>query len=135
MLREGDITELASGRIVTNSANLLLEFSDYLVSISDQAVEVSKKLVADTKKHRYPPRKLRELERALESLTKLFHALSEDFDKLEKFCSRAIDEHKARFGDQPDQNEYSPVNEAEMILQEARTKASRFRTNEAIEDL
>ncbi|MBA4115100.1 MAG: toxin-antitoxin system HicB family antitoxin [Rubrobacter sp.] len=125
LLQEKDITPLASSRIITDSANLLSEFSNELTSISDRAVEISNKLVADTKKRRYKPRKLKELETAFASLTETFHTLNTDFEKLAEFCSRAIEEHKVRFGDQPDQGAYSAVREAEMILQKATTKVRR----------
>ena len=122
LLGEGDITELASQRIVTNSANLLQEFSNDMVAISERVVEIGDKLVADTKKRRYPLRKLRELETTFENLTTLFHSLEPDFKRLEAFCQRAIEEHKVRFGDQSDQKGYNPVREVEMILDRARAQ-------------
>ncbi len=130
LLGEENVTPLASSRIVTESTNLLVEFSDELTAISDRAVEISKKLVAHTKKPRYKPRRLKELETAFASLSDTFHTLSADFWTLEAFSSRAIEEFKERFGDEPGQESdlgaYSAVREAEMILERARTKVGRL---------
>ncbi len=127
LLDEEDTTPLATSRIVTDSSNLLVQFSNELTAISDRAVELSNMLVADTKKRRYKPRRLNELEIAFADLTRTFHALSVDFEKLEEFCSRAIEEYKVRFGDESDQGAYSAVREAELYLQKA---GMRFRQRE-----
>jgi hypothetical protein len=126
LLQKEDLTPLASSRIVTDSTKLLTEFSDELTSISNRAVETSKKIIADTKKRRYSPRKLNELEKTFDSLTQTFHALRVDFGKLEEFASRAIEEYKARFGDEADEDAYNAVREAETILQRARTNIQQL---------
>jgi antitoxin HicB len=126
LLQKEDLTPLASSRIVTNSTKLLTEFSDELTSISNRAVETSKKIIADTKKPRYSPRKLNELEKTFDSLTQTYHALRVDFGNLEEFASQAIEEYKARFGDEADEDAYSAVREAETILQRARTNVQQL---------
>ena len=102
------------------------QFSNDLVAISEQVIEIGDKLVADTKKRGYPPKKLRELKRTFTALTELFHSLEPHFERFGAFCSRAIEDYKDRFGDQPDQEGYSPVREAEMVLERARAQAPQL---------
>jgi hypothetical protein len=69
---------------------------------------------------------LNELEKTFDSLTQTYHALRVDFGKLEEFASQAIEEYKARFGDEADEDAYSAVREAETILQRARTNVQQL---------
>ena len=119
LLEEEDLDSIVSSKILKNSTALLLEISSELKSLGGNLKSLSGDIKFASKEEAYSPRKLQEMLRTFKALEGTYDSIKATYDNLEKFCVRAIEAHKAKFGDQAGEAAYSVVDEAERILQES----------------